>query len=127
MDQVKLFDAELKLMEIVWAHAPVMAKDVSKIASEEIGWNKNTTYTVLKKLVEKKAVRRSEPNFLCTPLVTRAEVGEAEARRLVDRLYGGSAKLFLSSFLQKEKLSEKELAELKDIIDKGFRDGSGGR
>jgi BlaI family penicillinase repressor len=120
MEPIKLFDAELRLMEIVWAHEPVTAKQVSLLAAEEIGWNKNTTYTVLKKLVAKGAVRRGEPSFLCTSLISRGQVGESEARRLVDRLYDGSAGAFLASFLQKEKLSQKEAAELKDIIDRGF-------
>jgi BlaI family transcriptional regulator, penicillinase repressor len=120
MEQIKLFDAELRLMEIVWARAPVTAKELSLIAATEIGWNKNTTYTVLKKLVEKKAVRRSEPGFLCTALITREQVGTAETRRLIDKLYDGSSKAFLAAFLQKEKLSQSELAELKDIIDRGF-------
>jgi predicted transcriptional regulator len=120
MPQIKLFDAELRLMEIVWAHEPVTAKEISLIAAKEIGWNKNTTYTVLKKLVEKNAVLRSEPNFVCSSLITREQVGTVETRKLIDRLYEGSAKAFLASFLQKEKLSPGELAELKDIIDKGF-------
>jgi len=120
MEQIKLFDAELRLMEIVWAHAPVTAKELSLLAADEISWNKNTTYTVLKKLVEKKAVKRSEPNFLCTALITRDQVGTTETRKLIDRLYDGSSKAFLAAFLQKGKLSASELAELKDIIDKGF-------
>lgn len=120
MEQIKLFDAELRLMEIVWEKAPVTAKEISLIAAEQIGWNKNTTYTVLKKLVEKKAVLRSEPNFLCTPMITREQVGTAETRKLIDRLYDGSSRAFLASFLQKEKLSAAELNELKDIIDKSF-------
>jgi predicted transcriptional regulator len=123
MEQIKLFEAELRLMEIVWAHAPVTAKELSLLAAGEIGWNKNTTYTVLKKLVEKKAVWRSEPNFLCTALITREQVGTAETRKLIDRLYDGSSKAFLAAFRQKEKLSQSELAELKDIIDKGFGGG----
>lgn len=120
MPQIKLFDAELRLMEIVWAHEPVTAREVSLIAAKEIGWNKNTTYTVLKKLVEKGAVRRSEPNFLCSSLITREQVGTEETRKLIDRLYDGSAKAFLASFLRKETLSPDELDELKEIIDKGF-------
>lgn len=120
MEPIKLFDAELRLMEIVWAHAPVTAKQVSLIAAEEIGWNKNTTYTVLKKLVQKGAVRRGEPGFLCTPLITREQVGAAETRRIIEKLYEGSAKAFLASFLEKERLSSRERTELKALIEKGF-------
>jgi BlaI family transcriptional regulator, penicillinase repressor len=120
MEQIKLFDAEIRLMELVWELSPVTAKELSLRAAREIGWNKNTTYTVLKKLVAKKAVKREEPNFVCTPLVTREQVGAAEARKLIDRLYDGSSKAFLASFLQKENMTGEELAELKVIIDKSF-------
>ena len=46
--QDKLFDSEAKVMEIIWTKAPISAKDISLIAAETIGWNKNTTYTVIK-------------------------------------------------------------------------------
>lgn len=116
MEQIKLFDSELRLMEIIWSKSPISAKEVSLIAAKEIGWNKNTTYTVLKKLVEKNAVKRIDPNFICEPLITRDQVQSEETRKLIDRLYEGSLKTFFSSFLQKEKLSEEEIEELKKII-----------
>jgi predicted transcriptional regulator len=47
----KLFDSEIKVMEIIWENEPISAKQVSLIAAEQIGWNKNTTYTVIKKKV----------------------------------------------------------------------------
>lgn len=116
MEQVKLFDSELRLMEIIWRNYPVSAKDISLIAAEEIGWNKNTTYTILKKLVEKEAVKRIEPNFICEPLITREQVQAEETRKLIDKLYEGSIKTFFSSFLKREKLSEEEIEQLKKII-----------
>ena len=51
--QDKLFESEAKVMEIIWAKAPISAKEISLIAAETIGWNKNTTYTVIKKLEAK--------------------------------------------------------------------------
>ena len=44
----KLFDSELKVMELIWAHEPISAKELSVLADQEFGWNKNTTYTVIK-------------------------------------------------------------------------------
>lgn len=120
MEIIKLFDSELRLMEIIWNSSPVSAKDISLAAAEEIGWNKNTTYTVLKKLVEKNAVRRTDPNFVCEPLITREQVQLDETRKLIDKLYDGSLKTFFSSFLKKENLSEEEIEELKKIIDEKF-------
>jgi BlaI family transcriptional regulator, penicillinase repressor len=116
LEQIKLFDSEMRLMEIVWSKAPVSAKEISLIATEEIGWNKNTTYTVLKKLVDKNAVKRTDPDFMCEPLITREQVQSEEIRKLIDKLYDGSIKTFFASFLQREKLSEEEIEELKKII-----------
>lgn len=113
-----LFDSEWKLMELLWETEPVSAKDLSLQAAQVLGWNKNTTYTVLKKLVTKQVVYRQEPNFICTSLVSRADVQRAETRSLIDKLYHGSRKTFLAAFLEDEPLSSEELAQLRQLIEK---------
>lgn len=118
MENVRLFDSELKLMELVWEQEPVSAKQLALLAKERIGWNKNTTYTVIKKLVEKKVVCRSEPGFICSALVKRKDVQKAETRSLINKLYAGSKKAFFAAFLQDESLSEEELTELREMLDK---------
>ena len=120
MEPLKLFDSELRLMEMVWMLAPVSAKELSIQAQDRIGWNKNTTYTILKKLVEKKAVIREEPGFQCTPAVSRERVQEAATDTLIRKLFQGSRKAFLSTFLQEGKLTDDEVAMLREVID---RDG----
>lgn len=115
---LKLFDSEMKVMELIWAKGAVSAKELSLLAASELEWNKNTTYTVIKKLVAKGYIRRDEPGFICTPLITKEEVRQAETQGLIDRLFGGSKKALFSALLEDEKLSEKELEELRKLIDK---------
>lgn len=117
MENIKLYDSELKLMEIIWESEPVSAKDISLIAAETIGWNKNTTYTIIKKLIEKKVLDRTEPNFVCTSLVKRDAVRKAETQSLINKLYNGSKKAFFASFID-DSISEEELEELKKLIEK---------
>lgn len=50
-------------MEIIWDRGPLSAKEISLIAADSIGWNKNTTYIVLKKLEAKDFIRRDEPGY----------------------------------------------------------------
>ena len=114
----KLFDSEIKVMEIIWDSEPITAKQVSLIAAETIGWNKNTTYTILKKLESKGAIKREEPGFICTSLVSRNEVQKAETQSLVDKLFGGSKKALFSALLEDEKLSERDIKELRDMIER---------
>ena len=71
---IKLFDSELKVMDVLWKEGDKTAKQISDILKEEIGWNMNTTYTVIKKCVAKGAIERTEPNFLCRPLISKREV-----------------------------------------------------
>ena len=116
---MKVFESELKLLEIIWAHEPVSAKEVSSIAEKEIGWNKNTTYTVLKKLIDKQYIRREEPGFICSSLIKKVEVQKSEAKGLVERLFAGSRKALFSALLEDEELTDTELAELRALVDRG--------
>ena len=114
---VKLFDSELKVMEILWEQGPRTAKEIVGLLSERIGWNKNTTYTVIKKCIEKGAIERGEPGFLCTPLVTKDEVARSETEQLIDKMFGGSSELFFSSFLKNQGLSEADALRLARMIE----------
>jgi predicted transcriptional regulator len=118
MDTTRLFDSELKVMEVIWENEPVTAKEIGRILNQTIGWNKNTTYTIIKKLIDKQMVRREEPNFICTSVVRKEEIQHSETRNLIDKLYNGSKKMFFASFLQKEKLSKEEAEFLKNLIEK---------
>ena len=114
---MKVFDSEIKLMEIIWEHEPISAKEVSLLADKEIGWNKNTTYTVIKKLIDKGYVKREEPGFICTSLISKDEVQKSEAKGLVDKLFAGSKKALFSALLEDEELTDDEINELRDLID----------
>jgi len=114
----KIFDSELKLMELIWEREPVSAKDLSLLAATALEWNKNTTYTVLKKLEAKGFILREDPGFICSSLVTRGEVQKSEAKSLAARLFGGSKRALFSALLEDEELTADDIAELKEMINK---------
>ena len=76
---MKLFDSEWKVMEVLWKKNDRTAKEISLRLADTIGWNKNTTYTVIKKCIEKGAIERREPNFICHAQITKQQ---AQMRRL---------------------------------------------
>lgn len=114
--QEKLFESEAKVMEIIWAKAPISAKNISLIAAETIGWNKNTTYTVIKKLEAKGFIKREDPGFICTPLISQNQIQKVEAASLVKKVFGGSRKALFSALLEDEPLSDEEVNELRKLI-----------
>lgn len=115
--QDKLFESEAKVMEIIWAKSPISAKEISMIAAETIGWNKNTTYTVIKKLEAKGFLQRQDPGFICIPLVSQNQMQKVEAVSLVKKMFGGSRKALFSALLEDEPLSEEEISALRDLIE----------
>lgn len=114
----KIFDSEIKVMEMIWEREPVSAKELSVMAADEIGWNKNTTYTILKKLEAKGYINRTDPGFICTSLISKEEVCKAETDGLVNKLFGGSKKALFSALLEDETLSDSDIEELKNMIEK---------
>lgn len=113
---IKLFDSELKIMEVLWREGDLPAGKLAGILKDEIGWNRNTTYTVIKKCMEKGAVKRDEPNFICSPLITKEQVQNYETEELIGKMFGGSKEKFFAAFLDGEKLSKEEIENLKRMV-----------
>ena len=112
----KLNNSQVKVMQLLWETGATTAKNLCLMAAERYDWNKNTTYTIIKSLVEMGAVERSEPDFLCTPVLSLEEVRRIETKGLVDKFFHGSASAFFSAFLEDESISSEELEALKKII-----------
>ena len=112
-----LFESELKVMEIIWESEPVSAKAVTLIATDKLGWNKNTTYTVLKKLETKGYITRTEPGFVCTSRISKRDVSRAETKGLIDRLFGGSKKALFAALIEDEPLDADELQALRELVE----------
>ena len=113
---VKLFDSELKIMNVLWQEGDCTAKYISDVLKEETGWNMNTTYTLIKRCISKGAIERTEPNFMCHTLIPKEEVQEAETNELIDKIYDGSADKLFAALLGRKKLSKEQIQKLKDIV-----------
>ena len=115
--EAKVFDSELKVMETLWKEGDLTAGQLAKTLKEQTGWNRNTTYTVIKKLIGKGAIERYGSDFACKALITKEQVQRYEVNELIGKLFDGSAEMFLSAFLCDKKLSENEIGRLKQLVE----------
>lgn len=115
---IKLFDSELKVMDVLWRDGEMPAAQLAKILKADIGWNRNTTYTVIKKCINKGAIQRYDKNFMCRALVSKEQVQKYETVELIDKMFDGSKEKFFAAFLDTKKLSSEELEQLKLMMDK---------
>lgn len=113
---IKLFDSELKVMNVLWREGDTTAKHISDVLKEETGWNMNTTYTLIKRCINKGAIERSEPNFMCHALIPKEEVQKAETNELIDKIYDGSANHLWAALLGKKHLSTEQIEKLKQMV-----------
>ncbi len=114
--QIKLFDSEFKVMEVLWREGELTAGQIALMLREETGWNRNTTYTVINKCIAKGAISRSEPNFTCNALITRVEVQTQETAGLIDKIFDGSPEMFFAAFINEKNLTKEQIVKLKQIV-----------
>lgn len=115
-ETVKLFDSELKVMGVLWKGGDAPAKHIADVLNQEIGWNKNTTYTLIKRCIKKGAIERTEPNFMCHALIPIEEVQEAETNELIDKIYDGSVDKLFAALVGRKKLSAAQIENLKQLV-----------
>ena len=116
MEEYKLFDAEYRLLSIIWENEPVNSTVLSKMCLEQLGWKKPTTYNLIRKLSERGFLKNE--NATVTALVKKEQVAQYESEALVEKNFGGSLPAFISAFLDGKTISAEEAEEVKRMIDK---------
>lgn len=111
-----LYDSEKKIMDILWSNGSKKAGEIVKIMEENDGWNRNTTYTVIKKCVEKELIQRSEPGYVCTPLVSKKTVLQNELSHLLNKFFDDSPVKLFNTLLSIKKISKSEGKKMKKAI-----------
>lgn len=115
MKTPKVFESEYRFCEILWENEPVSSSELVQLCKERLEWKKSTTYTVIKRLSER-GVLKSE-HTIVTSLVSREEIQSAESAEVVDKTFSGSLPQFVAAFTRKKNLTEREIEEIRKIID----------
>ena len=113
----KLNPSELKVMEVLWRGGEQPARQIAETLTGQLGWNANTTYTLIKRCIKKGAVERTEPHFMCRALVGKEAVQASETAELVDKLYDGSVDKLFAALLSPGKLDSEQIANLRRLVD----------
>lgn len=121
MDNLRLAEGEYRFACIVWDNEPLPSGRLVELSLERLGWKKSTTYTVLKKLVDRGILRNE--NTVVTAAVPKDSVLREESRAVVERTFGGSLPSFLAHFMGGRTISDAEADELKAVIDR-FRESA---
>ena len=116
MEIPKIHEGEYRFCLIMWEHEPVTAVELVKHCQEQLGWKKSTTYTVIKRLVERGVLENN--NGTITSLVSKDEAQAYEIGELVEKKFEGSLPAFVAAFTKHQNISEEELDEVQRMIDR---------
>lgn len=120
MEDYKLFDAEYRMMDLIWATEPVNSTALSRLCLEKFGWKKSTVFNLIRKLTERGFLQNE--NATVTTLVGREQVRRYESEAVVERAFGGSLPAFVAAFLKGRKLSPEETGALRRMIEEAGHD-----
>lgn len=115
MEQYTLGKIEQHFADIVWEHEPLSSRELVKICEKEFNWKKSTTYTVLKKMINRGLFVNE--NRIVKAIISKQDFLAMQSEDYVAHTFGGSLPSFLAAFTSRKKLSDKEILELQAIID----------
>ena len=108
-----LFPMEQKLMSLLWDHSPITAAYLARLAADEIGWKRTTTYTVIARLVERGVMERD--GKLVRPLLSREQAEEDAVRLLLAETFEGDRSRLLAAIERALPEGEKTESSMKSI------------
>jgi len=115
---VKVSDAELQLLQILWSESLLSATELADRVPAARDWSLTTVKTLLSRLVAKGAIetKRDGRRFLYSPAVPRETIASSQVRGLIDRLFGGRVSPLVAQLAREGDFDSKDLDELEALI-----------
>ncbi len=119
MEHITLSDGEWKIMKLLWDSAPASLREITNALEDETGWSRPTIHVMLKRLMAKGAIGLDDSGKLQKyyPIIKHQDVAPEETKSFLNRVYNGSVGMLFTALTQKNRLSAKEIAELRQILD----------
>ena len=112
-------------MEVIWRANPITTEEVITALAHHEKWQEPTVKTLLNRLLKKGAInaRKDGRRYFYSPVLAREQWLAAESKGFLDRLFDGRVAPLVSHFSRHKKLSKKDIADLKRLIQELDDDG----
>jgi predicted transcriptional regulator len=115
---VSVSEAESVVLAVLWRTSPIATEAVVAALAHQQHWQESTIKTLLNRLLKKGAIRAEKDGrrYVYSPVLTREQWLSNESEGLLDRLFGGRVAPLVAHFSRQKKLSKKDIADLKRLI-----------
>jgi predicted transcriptional regulator len=114
-------DAELAVMKVLWARGPLAAKAITEVVYPDGAESEfAAVHSFLQRLEHKGLVARDRSSFVhvFSPTASPADILGQGLETLVERLGGDSIAPLIMQLIDQKRLSKKEAAEIRKLLDK---------
>lgn len=117
-DVPKISNAEWEVMKIIWKHPEITSINIIKELKDTAEWKPATVKSLINRLLNKKAIgfNKLSNEYLYFPIVSEDEYIKLESHSFINRVFNGSVKSMLLTFVESKEISETDIEELKNIL-----------
>ena len=119
MTDLHLTQRELDIMSVLWELGEATANEVRERVDPSLAY---TSISTMIRTLEMKGYvshRRGEgKTHVYYPVIDAEMAGESALGRVLDKIYGGSPLKLLAHLVEQRKLSDGELARMRDLLER---------
>ena len=114
-------DRELDIMSVLWREGSGTVAEVRDALGGDVGYT--TVLKMLQILEEKGAVshEREGRAYRYIPLVESVNAGGRALRRIVNKIFHGSAEMLLATLVEDRDFSDEEIQRMRSVLDRAER------
>ena len=115
---MKLTEPEWIIMNVLWDRHPARARGVLERLPGSVNWAYTTVKTMLDRLVEKKAVKKTKRGKIAyyEPLLSQHQARRTALRTVLDQAFEGAFGPMMHFLAEDEDLSARQRKELSKIL-----------
>jgi BlaI family penicillinase repressor len=115
----RISEAEWVVMRVLWSQPSLTANEIVEQLEGKVRWNARTIRTLINRLLNKRAIRfeKEGREYRYSPTVNEGQCTRCERLSFLKRVYKGATKPMIAAFLEDARLSKKDIAELKAILE----------
>ncbi|MBQ3089921.1 MAG: BlaI/MecI/CopY family transcriptional regulator [Oscillospiraceae bacterium] len=116
MSDLRMGQVESRFADLIWENEPISSGELVKLAEGELNWKRSTTYTVLRRLCDRGIFINLDG--MVSSVLSRQDFYALQSERFVDETFDGSLPAFIAAFSNRKRLSAREIAEIRAMIDR---------
>lgn len=120
MTHPQISESEYEVLKVIWDNEPVSTNEIVDIVTKTHNWNMRTVHTLISRLDKKGAVchKKEGRTFVYSSLIKKDEYIKTESKSFLKKFYDGTANKMVMNFIKNDMLSEEDIEELRNILNK---------